>query len=352
MKIYLATIITCLLCYGSINAQAETGRAAVAPAGNTKKTAPASPEVNEAARLNAQVVELYKESKYDEALPLAERVLTLREHQLDPMDRRIADALTNLASVYEAKKENGKAEPLYQRALTIYETAAGPDSDSGAAILNRLVVIKFSQGSYDKAETFDRRLLEIKEKKLGADNVGLAVPLTNLAYIYAAKDNMTQARAAFARVLTILEKAAPAALPAGMSEPLANYLSLLYRQRQTDEVKAQIERTNKILIAVATAGGGGKSVQAAGVLNGRAVLKPQPDYPMLAKINHAQGVVVVEIVVDETGKVIKAEAVSNSDPSLKVAAVKAALQARFTPTLLSGVPVKVSGIITYNFALR
>jgi hypothetical protein len=33
-------------------------------------------------------------------------------------------------------------------------------------------------------------------------------------------------------------------------------------------------------------------------------------------------------------------------------AVEAASQAKFTPTLLSGEPVKVGGIITYNFVLQ
>ena len=63
------------------------------------------------------------------------------------------------------------------------------------------------------------------------------------------------------------------------------------------------------------------------------------------------GVVVIQVVVDETGKVISAEAVSG--PSLlKDAALQAALKARFSPTKLSGQPVKVSGVINYKFGLQ
>ena len=62
------------------------------------------------------------------------------------------------------------------------------------------------------------------------------------------------------------------------------------------------------------------------------------------------GVVVVEVVVDETGKVVSANATSGPS-ALKDAAVQAALKARFSPTKLSGQPVKVSGIINYKFAL-
>jgi protein TonB len=58
----------------------------------------------------------------------------------------------------------------------------------------------------------------------------------------------------------------------------------------------------------------------------------------------------VQIIVDEEGYVISARAVSGH-PLLQQAAVFAARQARFTPTLLEGRPVKVSGVITYNFVL-
>jgi TonB family protein len=85
-----------------------------------------------------------------------------------------------------------------------------------------------------------------------------------------------------------------------------------------------------------------------GVLNGKAISKPEPAYPPIAKAVHAAGTVTVQVVVDETGKVISAQAVSGH-PLLQQAAATAAKQARFTPTLVSGRPVKVSGTITYNF---
>ena len=85
-----------------------------------------------------------------------------------------------------------------------------------------------------------------------------------------------------------------------------------------------------------------------GILNGKAVSRPMPAYPPEAKAAGAKGTVVVRVVVDESGKVIEAEAVSG-DPLLRQSAVTAARHARFTPTILSGVPVKVAGVITYNF---
>lgn len=85
-----------------------------------------------------------------------------------------------------------------------------------------------------------------------------------------------------------------------------------------------------------------------GVLNGRAISKPQPSYPPIAKAANASGTVVVQVLIDEDGKVMQAHAVSGH-PLLRKAAEEAARNARFSPTQLSGQPVKVTGVITYNF---
>lgn len=94
-----------------------------------------------------------------------------------------------------------------------------------------------------------------------------------------------------------------------------------------------------------------KTTVSGGVLNGKAISKPQPAYPPIAKAARASGTVTVQILVDESGRVVSASAVSGH-PLLQQAAVAAARQARFSPTLLSGQPVKVSGVITYNFVLQ
>lgn len=88
-----------------------------------------------------------------------------------------------------------------------------------------------------------------------------------------------------------------------------------------------------------------------GVLNGKALSLPKPPYPPIAKAAHAAGVVTVQVTIDESGKVISAKAVSGH-PLLQQAAVQAAYGARFTPTQLSGQPVKVTGVITYNFVAQ
>ncbi len=88
-----------------------------------------------------------------------------------------------------------------------------------------------------------------------------------------------------------------------------------------------------------------------GVLNGKAISLPKPAYPPIARAAHAAGTVVVQVTIDENGSVIAAHAVSGH-PLLQSAAVGAARQARFSPTKLSGQPVKVTGVIQYNFVAQ
>jgi TonB family protein len=87
-----------------------------------------------------------------------------------------------------------------------------------------------------------------------------------------------------------------------------------------------------------------------GVLNGTALSLPAPSYPEAAKRLRVSGLVSVEVIVDETGKVISAVA-TGGPMALREVAIQAALRARFSPTKLSGQPVKVSGMINYKFAL-
>ena len=87
------------------------------------------------------------------------------------------------------------------------------------------------------------------------------------------------------------------------------------------------------------------------VLNSQALSLPKPPYPPLAKQMGVQGMVNVQVLIDETGKVISAKAVSGH-PTLMRAAQQAALEALFSPTKLGDQAVKVSGVITYNFVLQ
>jgi periplasmic protein TonB len=88
-----------------------------------------------------------------------------------------------------------------------------------------------------------------------------------------------------------------------------------------------------------------------GVLQGKSIKKVHPPYPPIARAARASGAVSVQVTISEEGRVIEA-AVIGGHPLLREAALQAARQWLFQPTELSGVPVKVQGILTFNFSLN
>jgi TonB family protein len=86
----------------------------------------------------------------------------------------------------------------------------------------------------------------------------------------------------------------------------------------------------------------------AGVLNDKAISLPKPPYPPIARQAKATGTVVVRVLIDENGNVIIARPVSGH-PLLQTAAAQAARGAKFPPRRVAGKPVKVSGVINYDF---
>ncbi len=119
----------------------------------------------------------------------------------------------------------------------------------------------------------------------------------------------------------------------------------------------RLDRPARVVVAEPGAGrvaqpGGEENVigfaDGAGVLNNQANQLPQPAYPPAALAVNAGGSVNVRVLIDEQGIVISASAVSGH-PLLRTAAEAAAKKAKFAPTRLSGQPVKISGILVYNF---
>ena len=89
-----------------------------------------------------------------------------------------------------------------------------------------------------------------------------------------------------------------------------------------------------------------------GILDAKAISKPAPVYPAKAKAQRVSGVVVVPILIDELGRFDSLLPGVSGHPLLQEAAISAASKAQFLPTQLSGRPVKVCGVVTYNFELK
>ena len=91
-----------------------------------------------------------------------------------------------------------------------------------------------------------------------------------------------------------------------------------------------------------------KDYSGGGVLNGKAINLVKPVFPPIARAAHASGKVTVQVLIDETGQVVRARSI-DGHPLLRAAATRAASESVFSPTQVSGQPVRVTGIIVYNF---
>ncbi len=112
-----------------------------------------------------------------------------------------------------------------------------------------------------------------------------------------------------------------------------------------------IFRTSKEERRIGFAESSGRAPIQGGTLNGKAISLPNPTYPAIARAAHAEGPVEVRITIDEEGNVVAAKAVSGH-PLLQAAAVSAAREAKFAPSRLQGEPVRVSGVVVYNFTAQ
>jgi len=112
----------------------------------------------------------------------------------------------------------------------------------------------------------------------------------------------------------------------------------------------EVEGTTPPPVRIAPTPTAPKTVHISAVLNGKAVSLPKPSYPQIALQAHVGGVVTVQVLIDEAGRVVSAKAISGH-VLLQRSAEQAAVQARFSPTMIDAQPVRVSGVITYNFVL-
>jgi CHAT domain-containing protein/lipopolysaccharide biosynthesis regulator YciM len=162
--------------------------------------------LQQARELNAESVRLYRTGKYDQARPLAEHALEIRQKELGLEHPNVADSLNGLAILFSMKGDYAKAIPLHRRALEIREKALGPEHPDVAATLHNLANLSRNTGDFTGAESFYQRALNVRTKALGSEHPGLIPSLTNLGSLYRAKGDYVKAEPLLQSALTIGEK--------------------------------------------------------------------------------------------------------------------------------------------------
>lgn len=293
--------------------------------------------------LNSAAVRLFNEGKYDEALPLETEALELRVRVLGPDSAELIPLLTNLGQIHKRGSLEQSAA-YFNRALKLAEKAYGPKDIRLASILDPLALVEYALKHTTTSEDLFVKSLKIKQASLSPQDPEIAETAYNLGQVYGSHNAYDSAAQMYRRAINIWEHSGEKDLPK-LQKALAGYVLVLTALGKKDEASKAQHRLAQLSNQEAILNGG--------VLNGKALALIRPPYPRLSGPFHPSGTVQVRVRIDENGNVIDAKALKSSLPmEFDRAAESAARQSRFSPTFVDGKPVKVIGIIIYNFAGR
>ncbi|MDB9997260.1 energy transducer TonB [Gammaproteobacteria bacterium] len=95
--------------------------------------------------------------------------------------------------------------------------------------------------------------------------------------------------------------------------------------------------------------GGGKYLGDGGLVP---LVRITPRYPRNALLKNQEGVVVIELLVDEGGSVVTAKIVNANPPGVfNAAAIQAVLKWKFKPRVLNGIAIQQRGLTTIEFII-
>ena len=301
------------------------------------------PELQEANTLTESAVRLFNQGSYNEALPLAKRALEIRDKLLPQTDPRISSSLTNLGEIYFAQKDYKPAREIFQRLLKIQEEVFGSEDVNLAFTLDRLAVLYFAAGNDRETEVAYKRALALREKALGVDDVQVAQSWFQLGEFYRFRRQLQPALDSYRRSLKLYGKLTGSTTPE-FERASDGFACLGYDHHKPEllqelmEIRAQFPSPGAVF-----------GTEKGMLLNSRALTMPQPVYPYAARARRLEGVVIVKVEIDETGKVIDAKDMCQGPPYLSESSVAAARKARFAPVKLDGQPMKVIGVLQYKF---
>lgn len=263
-------LVGCVLACGAAVVRARQQPQQTPDAAQTEARARAMKEMGELFEL---AIKLEREAKYDEAIPLAERIVAVAEGAFGPEGQPVATALVQLARLYAHKNELRRAEPLNRRALDIAEKTLGRDSQFLSLFLGALASVSAKLGEYDRAASLYERALALEEKEHGPDSPQLIIALITLGDAYRHKADYARAEAALLRAVALAEKAGGDGEV--MIAPLDTLVSLYVERGDLDRA-AELQR--RTLALREKAFGAEHFLFAVGLINAANVYREQGEY--------------------------------------------------------------------------
>ena len=120
--------------------------------------------------LSLKFTQLYKQGKFNEAMPIAEQALTLTQ-SLHPGDHLfVALSLNNLAELYRNQGRYSEAEACFKQVLEMWQRLSNGDHRGVALGLSNLAALYKDQGRYTEAEPLCIQALEMRKRLLDLSN--------------------------------------------------------------------------------------------------------------------------------------------------------------------------------------
>ncbi len=148
----------------------------------------------------------YQQGETVKAEPLFRRLIDLRERTSGTKDPDVVTALNYLATIYHRRGEYTRARPLYLRALELLEKEYGKEAPEVATVLHNLAAGTREMGDYAQAELWCNRALQIRKVKFGSESAEAADSFNELGAIHHYKGDYVRAEPLYQRALAIWQK--------------------------------------------------------------------------------------------------------------------------------------------------
>lgn len=308
-----------------------------------------SPDLQEAEKNSVEAVKLFAQKRFDQAEPLAKKAIALYEKELGKFDLQTARARRNLGFIELGRGDKKAAEDAFEGAVEAFEKNANLNSKDSLVLAEMLQYLGGLKNALNKLEAAERaleRAVALREKFNGAnaaETVNAKLSLANIKRFSGKYKEIVEIyRSIYENRLQSL-----GADDAETHDIFARYECALRKTGKESDARRLSAEYKALQSKNAPSDALPKSV---GVVNSRAINLGRPPYTAEARAARFSGTIPVTVTIDENGDVIHACAANSKAPLVQIEATEAAAwQSKFTPTVLSGKPVKVTGVIVYNF---
>jgi len=301
--------------------------------------------------LNSEVVESFRAGKLDDAIKASKLVVELTTKLFGSDHVETAVAHSNLGELYSYKQKEESAFASFQEAWQIYRKAEFKSWDSAGKVLIRLAQLT---PVGDKGEPFRLEIEDLMESAESGNRSAKSVypfVLSSLTLIYARQKQFDKADDLFLKRYAEFKKLTPQNITAfeGLEDDSLRFEAMMANREAA--AKRRKEFNAKLRLQVGedlVFGDVFYRARVSEVEVGKALHLPKPEIPHQARLVRASGTVGVRVLIDKYGSVIEAKAISGH-PFLRETCEIAAKGAKYAETKLAGKPMKVRGLLTYNF---